>query len=302
MTTHPGENNDRRQIVKGFVKKSRFCLWTMRGAGQRSLAPSLRIGKIALAVGGFAAPAIAADAFSTDWAAGAKSEARLVAAGRDLAGFEVRLAPGAITYWRDPGDAGVRPTFDFAGSENLAKAEPVFPAPKRIRESDGGEAYGYERDVVFPMKIEPGDPAKPVTLKLHANFAVCEKICLPAEARLALTLPGAGSPHAPLVEAALAAAPRPIPPKAFGDLASDGADGWRLCAQAEAGPARDLFVEPPEGWWVSVAAAPAEAGRDCFRLTLRQAPKDAAPPVALRLTLTGGAGPVETTVEAPALR
>jgi DsbC/DsbD-like thiol-disulfide interchange protein len=274
----------------------------MRGAGRRSLCSSRRALGIALAAGGLAWPALAADAYSTDWAPGAKSEARLVAAGGRLAGFEVRLAPGAITYWRDPGDAGVPPTFDFAGSDNVAKVDPVFPAPKRIRESDGGEAFGYERDVVFPLKVEPGDPAKPVTLKLHANFAVCEKICLPAEARLTLTLPGTGSPHAGLVEAALAAAPRMVEPKAFGDLASDAADGWRLCAPAEPGPARDLFVEPPEGWWVSVAGAPGEAGHDCFRLTLRQAPKDAAPPVPMRLTLTGGSGPVETMVEAPALR
>ncbi len=279
-----------------------FCLWTMRGAGRRSLRSSLRALGIAIAAGGFAWPALAADAFSTDWATGAKSEARLVAAGGRLAGFEVRLAPGAITYWRDPGDAGVPPTFDFAGSENLARAEPVFPAPKRIRESDGGEAFGYERDVVFPLKVEPADPAKPVTLKLQANFAVCEKICLPAEARLTLTLPGAGSPHADLVEAALAAAPRTVEPKAFGELKSDGADGWRLCAPAEAGPARDLFVEPPEGWWVSAAPAPGEAGHDCFRLTLRQAPTDAAPPVGLRLTMTGGAGPVETTMQTSSLK
>ncbi len=90
--------------------------------------------------------------------------------------------------------------------------------------------------------------------------------------------------------------------KAFGELRPDGADGWRLCAPAEAGPARDLFVEPPTGWWISVAAAPAEAGRDCFRLSLRDKPKDVALPVALRLTMTGGAGPVESTVQAAALR
>ena len=107
--------------------------------------------------------------------AGAKSQARLIAAGGSLAGFEIRLAPGAITYWRDPGDAGVPPVFDFAGSDNVAKVEPVFPAPRRIRESDGSEAFGYDSDVVFPLRIEPSDPAKPVTLKLHANFAVCEK-------------------------------------------------------------------------------------------------------------------------------
>jgi DsbC/DsbD-like thiol-disulfide interchange protein len=274
----------------------------MRRAGESSLKARRRRGWAALALAGLAAPAIAADVFSTDWVAGAKSEARLIAAGGSLAGFEVRLAPGAITYWRDPGDAGAPPVFDFAGSDNVAKVEPVFPAPRRIRESDGSEAFGYDSDVVFPLKIEANDPAKPVTLKLHANFAVCEKICLPAQARLSLTLPGAHSTYAPLVEAALAAAPRVVEAKAFGELTPDGAEGWRLCAPAETGPARDLFVESPAGWWISVAAAPAEAGRECFRLSLRDKPKDAALPVPLRLTMTGGAGPVEATVEAPGPR
>ena len=94
----------------------------------------------ALMVAALGGPAAAADAFSTNWAPAAKAEARLVAAGPTLAAFEVRLAPGAITYWRNPGDAGVPPTFDFTGSQNVARVDPIFPAPKRISEPDGSEA------------------------------------------------------------------------------------------------------------------------------------------------------------------
>ena len=300
MMSKSGQRKDRRQTMKGFGKRPICRLWTRRRGRARSLRSARLAAWAALAVAGFGGPALA-DSFASAWATGAKSEARLVAAGRTLAGFEIRLAPGAITYWRDPGDAGVPPTFDFEGSDNVAKVEPVFPSPGRIRELDGGEAFGYERDVVFPLRVAPADPAKPVTLALHASFAVCEKICLPAEARLTLTLPGAGSPYAGLIETALAAAPKPVAPQAFGDLTAEEG-GWRLCAPAEAGPARDLFVEPPAGWWISVASAPGDAGRDCFRLTLRDRPKDAALPVELRLTMTGGAGPVETTTIAPALR
>ncbi|HEV7478856.1 MAG TPA: hypothetical protein VGO05_01045, partial [Roseiarcus sp.] len=75
-----------------------------------------------------AASAFAADAFSSDWALAAKSRARLIAGGGDLAGFEIALSPGAITYWRDPGDAGLPPTLDFSGSDNVASVEPEFPA------------------------------------------------------------------------------------------------------------------------------------------------------------------------------
>jgi DsbC/DsbD-like thiol-disulfide interchange protein len=254
-------------------------------------------GSLALAL--FGAPAFAADSFSTDWALAAKSQARLIAGGGDLAGFEIALAPGAITYWRDPGDAGLPPTLDFSASDNVASVEPEFPAPKRIKEADGGEAFGYDGGVVFPLRVKPRDSAKPATLKLSADFAVCEKVCLPAKAHLELTLPsGPGSPHAGAIQAALAAVPRAVAPKDFGALEALGADSWRLCSTHDDGPPRDLFVEAPEGWWLKVAPAQADGGRDCFTLTVGSKPKDAALPVRLRLTLTGGAGAVETTTEA----
>src|SRR3984957_4023736 len=95
-----------------------------------------------------AIPAFAADAFSTDWAPAAKSRARLIAGGGDLAGFGMSLSPGGIPFWRDPGAAGLPPTLAFSGSDNVASVEPEFPAPKRIKEADGGEAFGYDGRVV----------------------------------------------------------------------------------------------------------------------------------------------------------
>ena len=167
-----------------------------------------------------------------------------------------------------------------------------------------GEAFGYDSGVIFPLRVKPSDPAKPVTLELNADFAVCEKVCLPAKARLSLTLPAAAdSPYASAIDAALAAVPRAVQPKEFGLLEAVGGESWRLCAAHEEGPPRDLFVEPPEGWWLKVAPAPgAASGQDCFKLTLGDKPKDAALPVALRLTLTGGAGAVETKIETPGLK
>jgi DsbC/DsbD-like thiol-disulfide interchange protein len=245
------------------------------------------------------APALGADSFSTDWAPSAKSQARLIAGGGGIAGFEIVLAPGAITYWRDPGDAGLPPMLDFSASDNVASVEPEFPAPKRIKEADGGEAFGYDGSVIFPLRVKPQDPAKPATLKLSADFAVCEKVCLPAKAHLELKLTSApGSPHADAIDAALADVPRAVAPKDFGALEALGADSWRLCSAREDGPPRDLFVEAPEGWWLKTTPPQADTGRDCFILTIGGKPKDAALPIALRLTLTGGRGAMETTIQA----
>src|SRR5580692_6914991 len=124
-----------------------------------------------------ASSAAFADDYASDWARSSKSEARLVAGAPGEAGVEVRLAPGAITYWRDPGDAGVPPRFDFAGSRNLARAEPAYPAPTRIAESDGSDAFGYQDVVVFPIAVAPADPGQPVELALQFDYAVCEKLC-----------------------------------------------------------------------------------------------------------------------------
>ena len=151
--------------------------------------------------------------------------------------------------------------------------------------------------------MKPRDAAKPVTLRLNADFAVCEKVCLPAKAHLDLKLSSANaSPYAGAIDAALSAVPRAVQPKDFGALETLGANSWRLCAPHQPGPPRDLFVEAPEGWWLKVAPAQPDEGQDCFRLTIGDKPKDAALPVALRLTLTGGAGAVETTMDATAPR
>ena len=234
-------------------------------------------------------PALAADAAASDWTSGSKWQARLVAASDRLAGFEIKLAPGAITYWRDPGDAGLPPSFDFAASENVASVEPAFPAPKRMHEADGGEAFGYEGGVIFPLHITPRDPAKPVTLALDVHFAVCEKVCLPAAARLTLTLPAeaASSPEASAIDAAAAVVARRRPEGLRRAFARRRRYMAALRGPRSGRPAH-LFVEPPTGWWMTAAPASAEGGRDCFTIALRDKPNDAALPVPLRLTLTGG--------------
>lgn len=245
----------------------------------------------ALATLAFAAPA-AADEYASGWARASKAEARLIAGAAGQAAVEVRLAPGAITYWRNPGDSGAPPRFDFAGSRNLARAEPRFPAPKRIAEPDGSDAFGYDDAVVFPIAVTAADAGQPVELRLKFDYAVCEKLCLPAKAELTLTLPQDGaSPLAAAIAAAAAEVPRATDLGALGGaLEATGADAWRLCVRAEPGPPRDLFVEAPEGWWFATKPGADSDARACFALELQQKPDGAAPPVTVRATLTGGSG------------
>ncbi len=71
------------------------------------------------------------------------------------AGLEIRLAPGWHAYWRSPGDAGIPPSIDWAGSENLSRAEIAWPAPARYS-LQGFETAGYRDHVVLPITANPG--------------------------------------------------------------------------------------------------------------------------------------------------
>lgn len=258
---------------------------------------------LALCGAGLAPSAFAADAYSSDWANGLKSSARLIAGapsdGVLQAGVEIKLAPGAITYWRNPGDAGLPPTLSFEGSSNLAQARTSFPAPRRLPEGSG-EAFGYDGGLILPIDIEAIEPGKPVALALKLNYAVCEKICVPAQASLRLVVPAdaASSPYTEAIAKAKDLVPRRVEWKSLAaDLTATGARNWRLCLAPQAGPKHDLFIEPPDAWWFDVKPDESgPAGSDCFALNLMQPPPDAALPVAARLTITGGRGPVETTI------
>jgi DsbC/DsbD-like thiol-disulfide interchange protein len=244
-----------------------------------------------------------ADPFSTDWASGSRSSARLIAgdgaAGDRIAGVEIKLAPGALTYWRNPGDAGLPPVFSFDGSDNVAAAEPLFPAPQRLKENDG-EAFGYDHSVILPIDVTPKDPAKPVVLALKLDYAVCEKICVPAKAALKLPLPATvGSPYAAILAEARAKVPEVIEWAALAERAEIAAldeKTWRLCLPANDGPPRDLFIEAPEQWWFETAATTSPPGKACFIATMQQKPADQTLPVTARLTVTGGRRAFETTV------
>jgi DsbC/DsbD-like thiol-disulfide interchange protein len=246
-----------------------------------------------------AAPALAADPFTSDWVASAKSRARLIADGEGGAGVEIQLAPGAITYWRDPGDSGLPPSLDFGASRNVHKVEAEFPAPIRIAEPDGSVAIGYRDAVILPIRVSPNLFSEPITLNLTINYAVCEKICLPARASLKLELPsGISDAH---YESALAAArlrvPSRVTPDKLGtELLTTEADAWRVCFAADPAGPREAFVEPPSGYELTTKAEGPSGGRECYGIKLNQASEPAPGPIPIRVTLVGSERPVETTL------
>jgi DsbC/DsbD-like thiol-disulfide interchange protein len=110
----------------------------------------------------------------------------LISGGREggvwQAGILVELEPEWKTYWRMPGDSGIPPQFDWAGSKNSAAIEVGFPVPRRFNDA-GGETIGYHDQVVFPVLVKPEKLDAAVSLQLNMFFAVCKDVCIPAKAK-----------------------------------------------------------------------------------------------------------------------
>ena len=261
-------------------------------------------------VGGAAPLPLAERAHAADasaWNGGKGTAARLIAAratdaagARVLrAGVEIRLDPGWKTYWRYPGDSGVPPRFDFARSDNVAAVTTRWPAPRAFADADG-HSIGYAGGVIFPLLVTPRDPTKPVMLRLHLDYAVCEKLCVPAEAKAELMLSGDVTGHDKALAEAEARVPRPA------QLGDDAPLSIRRVAReadsriarilvdvaAPAGRPVELFVEGPTPDWAlplpqPIAGAPAGVTR--FAFDLAGLPSDAKTEGAV-LTLTAVAG------------
>ena len=259
----------------------------LRPAG-RFLHTALVVGALLPSAGSTIDVARAADDV-TRWDGDARSAARLVAGsqraadGALRAGLEIRLKAGWHTYWRYPGDAGVPPKFDFASSQNLKRAEVLWPVPQRLVEA-GGTTLGYSSDVIFPVRLEPVDAKKPVVLRVKLDYAICEKLCVPAEATVELTLgtfKGTTSG-----DAALTAAETRVPRAAklgAAKLGSDGPLAITAVRREDSKPARvlvdvaapsdavDLFAEGPTSQWAlpvptKIDGAPAGQQRFAFEL------------------------------------
>lgn len=224
---------------------------------------------------------------------------RLISAGKAndiyLAGVEILLKDKAHTYWRNPGDGGVPPEFNFSGSSNLKSAVVKYPAPHRSGEP-GMYLFGYENEVIFPITVTPADPGKAVKLVLHLNYAACEKICMPAEAKVQLELkPGAkDNVQRARIEKYLAMVPRkddiPGAPR-LTISTSEAGKSWRVKVAPAPGKSADLFAEGPNGWFFDTQRLP---GGD-FEIKLAEQPEETKsagkplPPVTLTLTGENGA-------------
>ena len=124
------------------------------------------------------------------------------------------IAPGWHVYWRNPGDAGLPTSIAWSLPSGFTAGAIEWPVPERFKVGDIAN-YGYTGgvDLLVPVAVPAApDPGETVRLDATVNYLVCAEICIPGEAKLALTLPvGAPAKPDPATAERFAAARRNIP-------------------------------------------------------------------------------------------
>jgi DsbC/DsbD-like thiol-disulfide interchange protein len=168
------------------------------------------------------------------------SERTAVARGAPFyVGIRMKIRRGWHIYWKNPGDSGLPPRIAWTLPKGFVAGPIEWPIPERFAENDL-MAYGYDRDVIFPVRITPpgtleGDS---ITIAGKLEWLECADVCVPGSAELRLSLPVSSGPAPPSPDASALAAARarlPVAP-----------EGWSFSAQA--GPrAIALALVPPKG-------------------------------------------------------
>src|SRR3954453_22151084 len=237
---------------------------------------------------------------SSPWQRDAHSAVRLLAGSRSggvlLGGIAFQLQPGWKTYWRTPGDSGVPPRFDFSKSDNVEAVTVLWPAPTKFDDGAGGHSLGYHDQIVLPLKIVAKSADKPTILRADISYAVCEKICIPVEAKAELAFTSVASTEDSALAAALDAVPKPANvgdpnPLTIRDVKRDGKKDVIVDVAVPDGRGVQLYVEGPTPEW----ALPIPAARDSgtpgikrYAFELEGVPPGVKPDgAALKFTLVG---------------
>ena len=210
--------------------------------------------------------------------------------------YRLPAAAGLENLLADSGDSGVPPRFDFSKSDNVETVTVLWPAPIKFDDGAGGISLGYKSQVVLPLRIVTKNADKPVTLRADISYAVCEKLCIPVEAKAELAFASVASTEDSALFAALDTVPKPANvgdpnPLTVRDVRRDGKSSVVVDVATPDTREVNLFVEGPTPDWALPVPKLTEGGPSGvkrFSFELDGLPPGAKPEgAALKLTLVG---------------
>ncbi|MFS8121572.1 protein-disulfide reductase DsbD family protein [Rhizobium sp. BR 250] len=139
----------------------------------------------------------AARAEITDWARSEGGQMRVASLAMDANGvlrgvLQIEPKDGWITYWREPGEAGIPPQITLDPASGATLAAMAYPVPKLIKNGDITD-IGYDHAISLPFQLKAADPAASGKIDLTAFIGVCQNICIPFEAKFSIERGNAGA-------------------------------------------------------------------------------------------------------------
>lgn len=98
-------------------------------------------------------------------------------------GFYFEVDPGWHVYWRNAGDSGAAPRFDFVGASGEV-GEIQWPSPVRLP-IEHLTNLGYEGDVAYLFSVTPDAPR--MELVVNLEWLVCKVDCIPGYGNMSLS-------------------------------------------------------------------------------------------------------------------
>src|SRR2546421_5970052 len=199
-----------------------------------------------------------------------------------LVGVRLKMQPHWHTYWKYPGDAGIPTDIKWELPEGWRAGGIQWPIPLKLQEPGDIQIYGYHDEVLLIQQITPGKNVTNSTVKLSAkvNWLVCEKICIPGDAVVTLSLPSAPT-NSPANTGLFARFQKQLPGSPGTNFsASWKSDGTGLVLNVTQSdlakfPSVEFFPSPPENVAVGHPRLEShEGGAYTFRIPLDNAKQD----------------------------
>ena len=140
-----------------------------------------------------------------------------------LVGVSFSMDDAWHIYWKNPGDSGMPPAFEWSLPEGFKITKSYWPAPKRFKDGEIWN-YGYEgvATVLFEVTPASGFTGGKAEIGVAVDYLICKDQCLPGFDELKMTV-GQAEPHS--FKEAMSA----VPAKIKGSVrVSPTEDGWTL--------------------------------------------------------------------------
>ncbi len=126
----------------------------------------------------------------------------------------LKLVPreGWHSYWKNYGDSGAAPIFNWTLPDGVTAGEPLYPTPHRMPIGPLMN-YGYEAasTLLVPLVVSDGYQGSSVSFSVGVEWLVCEIECVPQDGSWTASIPvgamQASNQSAPIFSAARAALP-----------------------------------------------------------------------------------------------